>query len=84
MTILTFIGEDSATAMEKMADQLGENCFILSTTKRGNQIEISATDDPAEAGWGKRKANRASNLPIFSLRPPRKWHEKIRLIMQGR
>ena len=56
MTILTFIGEDSATAMEKMADQLGENCFILSTTKRGNQIEISATDNPAEAGWGKRKA----------------------------
>ena len=56
MTILTFTGEDSATAMEKMADQLGENCFILSTTKRGNQIEISATDDPAEAGWGKRKA----------------------------
>ena len=36
MTILTFTGEDSATAMEKMADQLGENCFILSTTKRGN------------------------------------------------
>ena len=56
MTILTFTGEDSATAMEKMADQLGENCFILSTTKRGNQIEISATDNPAEAGWGKRKA----------------------------
>ena len=53
MTILTFTGEDSATAMEKMADQLGENCFILSTTKRGNQIEISATDNPAEAGWGK-------------------------------
>ena len=56
MTILTFTGEDSATAMEKMADQLGENCFILSTTKRGNQYEISATDNPAEAGWGKRKA----------------------------
>ena len=56
MTILTFTGEDSATAMEKMADQLGENCYILSTTKRGNQIEISATDNPVEAGWGKRKA----------------------------
>lgn len=56
MTVLTFTGEDSATAMEKMADQLGENCFILSTTKRGNMIEISATDNPAEAGWGKRKA----------------------------
>lgn len=55
MTILTFTGEDSADAMEKMADQLGENCFILSTVKRGNQIEISATDNPAEAGWGKRK-----------------------------
>ena len=55
MTILTFTGEDSATAMEKMADQLGENCYILSTTKRGNQIEISATDNPVEAGWGKRK-----------------------------
>ena len=56
MTILTFTGEDSAAAMEKMADQLGENCFIVSTAKRGNQIEISATDNPAEAGWGKRKA----------------------------
>ena len=42
MTILTFTGEDSAAAMEKMADQLGENCFIVSTAKRGNQIEISA------------------------------------------
>ena len=55
MTILTFTGEDSAAAMEKMADQLGENCFIVSTAKRGNQIEISATDNPTEAGWGKRK-----------------------------
>ena len=46
MTILTFTGEDSAAAMEKMADQLVENCFIVSTAKRGNQIEISATDNP--------------------------------------
>ena len=76
MTILTFTGEDSATAMEKMADQLGENCFILSTTKRGNQIEISATDNPAEAGWGKRKAKPANNLPIFSPRPAQKWPVK--------
>ena len=55
MTILTFTGEDSAAAMEKMAERLGDNCFILSTNKRGNQIEISATDNPAEAGWGNRK-----------------------------
>ena len=67
MTILTFTGEDSAAAMEKMADQLGENCFIVSTAKRGNQIEISATDNPAEAGWGKRKAKpRKKFADIFS------------------
>ena len=29
MTILTFTGEDSATAMEKMADQLGENLSLI-------------------------------------------------------
>ena len=68
MTILTFTGEDSAAAMEKMADQLGENCFIVSTAKRGNQIEISATDNPAEAGWGKRKAkSRKKFADIFSF-----------------
>ena len=76
MTILTFTGEDSATAMEKMADQLGENCFILSTTKRGNQIEISATDNPAEAGWGSARRSPANNLPIFSPKPAQKWPEK--------
>ena len=75
MTVLTFTGEDSATAMEKMADQLGENCFILSTTKRGNMIEISATDNP--------RRNRASNLPIFSPRLARKLPETIGLIMRG-
>ena len=77
MTILTFTGEDSATAMEKMADQLGENCFILSTTKRGNQIEISATDNPAEAGWGKRKAKpRKQFADIFTETSTKNEHEE--------
>jgi hypothetical protein len=39
----------------------------VSTAKRGNQIEISATDNPAEAGWGKRKAKpRKKFADIFS------------------
>ena len=49
MTTLTFVAEDSATALEQAARKFGDNCYILSTVKRGDKVEISATDNQLEA-----------------------------------
>ena len=41
-------GMDSAEAMEQVTKLLGPDALILSTVKRGNMVEITATDDPVE------------------------------------
>ena len=46
MATLKFIASDSATAMEEVIRKLGPEALIVSTSKRGNKIEIEATNDP--------------------------------------
>lgn len=41
-------GMDSAEAMEQVTKLLGPDALILSTVKRGNMVEITATDEPVE------------------------------------
>ena len=41
-------GMDSAEAMEQVTKLLGADALILSTVKRGNMVEITATDEPVE------------------------------------
>ena len=45
MTTLTVQAEDTATAMEQIADQLGPDALILSTTKRDGKIIMRASND---------------------------------------
>ena len=47
MTTLTVQAEDTATAMEKIVDQLGPDALILSTTKRDGKIIMRASNESA-------------------------------------
>ena len=42
----TFKAKDTSTAMEKVIAELGEDCVILSTKKKNNMIEITASNSP--------------------------------------
>ena len=44
MTTYKFLASDSASAMEEVVKKLGPDALIVSTSKRGNKIEIEATD----------------------------------------
>ena len=59
MTTLTVQAEDTATAMEQIADQLGPDALILSTTKRDGKIIMRASNDsPMPAGKKPGKSRR--------------------------
>ena len=45
MATLKFLASDSATAMEEVIRKLGPEALIVSTSKRGNKVEIEATND---------------------------------------
>ena len=49
MTTLTVQAEDTATAMDQIADQLGPDALILSTTKRDGKIIMRASNESAGA-----------------------------------
>ena len=44
MTTYKFLATDSASAMEEVVKKLGPDALIVSTSKRGNKVEIEATD----------------------------------------
>ena len=52
MTEITVKGPDSATVMEQVMQQLGENALIVSTSKVDGLIQIVATND---AGYASKK-----------------------------
>jgi flagellar biosynthesis protein FlhF len=65
MTTLTVQAEDTATAMEQIADQLGPDALILSTTKRDGKIIMRASNDsPMQAG---KKPEKAATPEFSSL-----------------
>jgi flagellar biosynthesis GTPase FlhF len=45
MATLKFLASDSASAMEDVVRKLGPDALIISTSKRGNKVEIEATND---------------------------------------
>ena len=45
MTTYKFLASDSATAMEDVVKKLGPDALIISTSKRGNKVEIEATNN---------------------------------------
>ena len=44
MTTYKFLASDSAGAMEEVVKKLGPDALIVSTSKKGNKVEIEATD----------------------------------------
>ena len=49
MTTITVTAADTAQAMDKIVERLGEDALILETVKRNGRIEMIATNDPDEA-----------------------------------
>mgnify|MGYP000682444843 CR=1 FL=1 len=45
MTTYKFLASDSASAMEEVVKKLGPDALIISTSKRGNMVEIEATNN---------------------------------------
>jgi len=46
MTTITVTAADTAQAMDKIVERLGDDALILETVKRNGRIEMVATDDP--------------------------------------
>ena len=44
MTTITVTAADTAQAMDKIVERLGEDALILETVKRNGRIEMIATD----------------------------------------
>ena len=49
MTTITVTAADTAQAMDKIVERLGEDALILETLKRNGRIEMIATDDAEDA-----------------------------------
>ena len=49
MTTITVTAADTAQAMDKIVERLGEDALILETVKRNGRIEMIATDDPQDS-----------------------------------
>ena len=48
MTTITVTAADTAQAMDKIVERLGEDALILETVKRNGRIEMIATDSVEE------------------------------------
>ena len=49
MTTITVTAADTAQAMDKIVESLGEDALILETVKRNGRIEMIATDSVEDA-----------------------------------
>ena len=70
MTTLTVQAEDTATAMDQIADQLGPDALILSTTKRDGKIIMRASND-SRMPTGKKPEKAGHRNSAHYLRLPR-------------
>lgn len=73
MTTLTVQAEDTATAMDQIADQLGPDALILSTTKRDGKIIMRASNEGTGAAGKKTDSAPApefSSMFAAAARPP--------------
>ncbi len=71
MTTYKFLASDSSSAMEEVVKKLGPDALIISTSKRGNKVEIEATNNFSNREKQKDKSNNFSDVlhsKIDSLR----------------
>ncbi len=64
----TFKAKDTSTAMEKVIAELGEDCVILSTKKKNNMIEITASNSPKYKSAVKKRYNKEKFSNIYNLK----------------
>ena len=50
MTTYKFLASDSSSAMEEVVKKLGPDALIIATSKRGNKVEIEATNNFSNRG----------------------------------
>ena len=64
MTVLTVKAQDTATAMEEIAEKLGKDSFIIGTKKIGNEILVKATNSPKKTTHSQQNLNKTFNRMI--------------------
>ena len=64
----TYKAKDTSTAMEKVIEELGEDCVILSTKKKNNMIEITASNSPKYKSAVKKRYNKEKFSNIYKLK----------------
>ena len=64
----TYKAKDTSTAMEKVIAELGEDCVILSTKKKNNMIEITASNSPKYKSAVKKRYNKDKFSNIYNLK----------------
>ena len=64
MTTITVTAGDTAQAMDKIVERLGEDALILETVKRNGRIEMIATDSVGETEaptrWPRRRVPKST------------------------
>ncbi len=65
MTTYKFLATDSASAMEEVVKKLGPDALIVSTSKRGNKVEIEATDSIPKDATKERLAEKGNFSDIL-------------------
>jgi len=60
--------KDTASAMEKVVNQLGNDCVILSTKKIAGQVEITASNAPKLKNSVKKRYDRNKFAKIYKLK----------------
>ena len=64
----TFKAKDTSTAMEKVIEELGADCVILSTKKKNNMIEITASNSPKYKSAVKKRYDKQKFSNIYNLK----------------
>lgn len=68
MPTVTVLAPDSALAMDEVIRQLGENAYIVATNARDGQVEILATNEPAQQQVQRKRATTVSFADAISER----------------
>ena len=67
MTTITVTAGDTAQAMDKIVERLGEDALILETVKRNGRIEMIATDDLQDSPASTKPSEPATTAPRAPL-----------------
>lgn len=66
MPTVTVLAPDSALAMDEVIRQLGDNAYILATHTLNGQVEILATNEPAQIQPQRKRATSVSFADVIS------------------